>query len=145
MEGWTAWIDGGSRGNPGEAGYGARLQSADGEVVEELFGYLGEATNNVAEYSALIALLEHAVARGIDHLTILSDSQLLVRQLQGTYRVKNPALQDLHRRALALLARIDRHTLRHIPRAENKDADRLANRAMNLRASAGPHPPENDA
>ncbi|MBI4161951.1 MAG: ribonuclease HI family protein [Acidobacteria bacterium] len=137
-------MDGGSRGNPGEAGWGVSIQGPDGAVFEEMYGYLGEATNNVAEYSALIALLEHAVRRGVRDLTVLSDSELLVRQVNGEYRVKHPALQELHVRALDLLDRVGRARVRHVPREENRRADRLARRAMNLRRTSGPHPPEEE-
>lgn len=143
-DGWIAYIDGGSRGNPGEAGYGVSIQGPDGEVIEEIYGYLGKATNNVAEYAALIAMLEHADRRGIRDLTVHSDSQLLVRQVRGEYRVKNPVLQEMHARALALLERLGAVVILHIPREENRRADYLANRAMNLRRTVEPHPPDRD-
>jgi ribonuclease HI len=139
-----AWIDGGSRGNPGEAGFGVLLRGPGDDVGEELYGYLGETTNNVAEYSALIALLELAVERGIPRLTIHSDSQLLVRQLSGEYRVRNPVLRELHFRAMALMDRLGPVAIRHVPRERNRHADRLAQRAMNLRRSGGPQPAGED-
>ena len=140
---WRAHIDGGSRGNPGDAGYGVTLRDPRGRV-EEMYGFIGEATNNVAEYTALIVLLEHAVETGIGHLEVFSDSQLLVRQLNGQYRVKHPVMQRLHARAVALRERIGAVVIRHVPREENRRADRLAQRAMNLRRTVGPHPPEDD-
>jgi ribonuclease HI len=141
---WEAWIDGGSRGNPGEAGYGVYLRRPEDDTAEEIYGYIGEATNNVAEYAALIALLEHAIERGIPRLIIHSDSQLLVRQVNGEYKVKNPVLQEMHFRALALLDRLGPVKILHVGREENRRADRLANRAMNLRQSAGPLPAAED-
>lgn len=126
----TAYIDGGSRGNPGPAGYGVRFLDEDGQVVHELRESIGRATNNVAEYHGLIAALRHAAAAGHRALRIRSDSQLLVRQMIGEYRVKNPGLQPLHRQARTLAAGFDRVVFEYVPRAENTEADRLANEAM---------------
>ncbi len=128
-------VDGASRGNPGEAGFGIHAASTDGRTVAELYGYLGRATNNVAEYQALIHALRWALGRGSDRVEILSDSQLLVRQLEGRYRVKNPGLQPLFREASGLKARFERIAIRHVPREENREADALANRAVDERAS----------
>lgn len=125
----TANIDGGSRGNPGPAGYGARIEREDGSIVE-LKEALPLATNNVAEYSGLLAALRWAVANGISTLHIRSDSELLVKQMKGQYRVKNPGLQPLYEEACALVRRIGRVTFEHVRREFNKDADRLANEAM---------------
>jgi ribonuclease HI len=134
-------IDGGARGNPGPAGIGVLLEE-EGGTRDEFYAYLGSTTNNVAEYAALLVLLVRALRRGATELTIHSDSELLVKQLEGTYRVKNPRLQALHAAARGLLQRIPRVTLRHVPREENRDADRLANRAMDERDSSEPLPEE---
>jgi probable phosphoglycerate mutase len=137
----TAYIDGGSRGNPGPAGYGVHIVEDDGSVVEELHESVGTATNNVAEYRGLLAALAWAIDRGLTTLHVRSDSELLVKQLRGEYRVKNPNLQPLYADACALVRRIGRVTFEHVRREFNKDADRLANLAMDQAAlppSAGP-------
>jgi ribonuclease HI len=125
-----AYIDGGSRGNPGPAGYGVRIEADDGTLVQELHGALAVATNNVAEYHGLLAALAWAVDHGVAALQVRSDSELLVKQMAGTYRVKNAGLQPLHRQAGLLARRIGRLTFRHVRRELNRDADRLANLAM---------------
>lgn len=130
----TAYIDGGSRGNPGPAGWGVQVVGEDGAVVAELHGALAHATNNVAEYHGLLAALGWAVDHGLAALHVRSDSELLVKQLRGEYRVKNEGLQPLFRDARALVARIGRVTFEHVPRERNKDADRLANLAMDQAA-----------
>jgi ribonuclease HI len=132
----TAYIDGGSRGNPGPAGYGVQIVDGDGVVVAELHGSLAHSTNNVAEYNGLLAALAWAVDRGLASLHVRSDSELLVKQLRGQYRVKNPGLQPLFQDARALAARIGRVTFEHVRRELNKEADRLANLAMDEAASA---------
>lgn len=128
-------VDGASRGNPGEAGFGVHVSSPDGQTVAELYGYLGQATNNVAEYQAFIHALRWTVDQGGGPVEIFSDSQLLVRQLEGRYRVKNPGLQPLFRQASELMRQCDVVALRHVPREENREADALANRAVDERAS----------
>lgn len=128
-------VDGASRGNPGEAGFGVHVTAPDGTEVASLFGYLGTATNNVAEYQALIHGLRFALARGATSVEVLSDSELLVRQIEGRYRVKNPGLQPLHREAQSLLARFTSARVAHVPREQNRDADALANRAVDERGS----------
>jgi ribonuclease HI len=127
-------VDGGSRGNPGPAGYGVRIEQADGTIVE-LKEFLGAATNNVAEYNGLLAALRWASEHGISSLRIRSDSELLVKQMRGEYRVKNPGLQPLYEDARALVRRIGRVTFEHVRREFNKEADRLANEAMDEGAS----------
>ena len=134
----TANIDGGSRGNPGPAGYGVRIEQADGTIVE-LKEFLGSCTNNVAEYSGLLAALRWAAAHQVSQLRVKSDSELLVKQMRGEYRVKNPGLQPLYEEARSLIRRIGRVTFEHVRREFNKEADRLANEAMDegsLRAGA---------
>lgn len=122
--------DGGSRGNPGPAGAGAVLRQADGRVIKELYRFLGCATNNVAEYQALIMGLQAASECRPRTLGVKLDSELLVRQLQGRYQVKSPHLKPLHQQALNLLAGFKQVQVTHIPREQNHLADALANRAM---------------
>jgi ribonuclease HI len=128
-------IDGASRGNPGEAGFGVSVEDADGTPRAELYGYLGRASNNVAEYQALIHALRWARARGARKVRILSDSELVVRQVNGQYRVKHPDMVPLHREATTLLRQFDSATVAHVRREHNRDADRLANRALDEKAS----------
>jgi len=125
-----AYIDGGSRGNPGPAGFGVRIETPDEALVEELHESIGVATNNVAEYRGLLAALTWALEHGHRRLHVRSDSLLLVRQMRGEYRVKNPGLQALYRQARALADRFERVGFEHVPRHRNQDADRLANLAM---------------
>ena len=126
----TAYIDGGARGNPGPAGFGVRIEQADGTLVEELSEAIGHATNNVAEYRGLLAALEWAKAHGHGALHVRSDSLLLVQQMLGNFKVKNAGLQPLHARARLLAHEIGRVTFEHVGRAHNAHADRLANAAM---------------
>jgi probable phosphoglycerate mutase len=123
-------IDGGSRGNPGPAGYGVRFAAPDGSVVAEFSGAIGVATNNVAEYNGLLAALRYAKEHGYTNLTIRSDSLLLVCQMRGEYKVKNPGLQALHGEARRLVWELGRVRFEHVRREFNADADRLANEAM---------------
>lgn len=127
-----AWIDGAARGNPGEAGFGVHLE-LDG-TTEEILGFLGRTTNNVAEYAALLAVLTYARRRGIERLQVHSDSQLLVRQLEGRYKVKAPHLIPMFLKVLQLKRRIPELSVHHVRREQNQDADRLANRAIDERA-----------
>jgi ribonuclease HI len=127
-------IDGGSRGNPGPAGYGVRIERPDGTVIE-LKQSLSMATNNVAEYSGLVAALDWASDNGLDSLHIRSDSELLVKQMRGEYRVKNAGLLPLYERAKRLVREIGRVEFEHVRREFNKEADRLANEAMDEAAS----------
>ncbi|MHB8922580.1 MAG: Nif3-like dinuclear metal center hexameric protein [Thermoleophilia bacterium] len=124
------YVDGGSRGNPGPAGIGAVLMDAGGGTVEELASYIGEATNNVAEYQALIAGLEMTLDRGIRQLSVFSDSELIVRQVAGRYKVKNEGLRPYYLQAKTLLARFKEFELHSIPRESNAHADRLVNQAL---------------
>jgi ribonuclease HI len=128
-------VDGASRGNPGEAGFGVHVTAPDGSEVASLFGYLGTATNNVAEYQALLHGLRFALARGASSVEVFSDSELLVRQIEGRYRVKHPGLQPLHREAQSLLAHFAQSRVAHVPREKNREADALANRAVDERGS----------
>lgn len=124
------YADGAARGNPGPAGSGAALVAPDGTVIAELTRFLGHATNNVAEYTALIIGLEEAARLGIDHLDIRMDSLLVVQQMKGVWRIKHPGLKPLALQAGALLAGFPSRTIEHIPRERNGIADALANRAI---------------
>ena len=126
----VTYIDGGSRGNPGPAGYGVRIEDPAGKICAELKGFLGIATNNVAEYRGLIAALTYLVDAGHRQVLIKSDSQLLIRQMRGEYRVRHPALQRLHKEARALVECFEQISFEHVPRTSNTEADRLANLAM---------------
>jgi ribonuclease HI len=123
-------IAGGSRGNPGPAGYGVSVADEHGHIVDELSGFIGTATNNVAEYGGLLAALRYAVEKGLSSITIRSDSQLLVRQMLGEYKVKHPGLQPLYAEAKLLAHKIGRVKYVNVPRELNTKADALANRAM---------------
>jgi len=126
----VAFIDGGARGNPGPAGYGVLIQDEAGRKVAALSEYLGHQTNNFAEYQGLIAALEYTVNNGHKGLKVISDSELLVRQIKGIYKVNNAALRDLHARAKELIAKLDWFSIGHVLRGHNEGADRLANAAM---------------
>ncbi|MGH9567546.1 MAG: ribonuclease HI family protein [Candidatus Angelobacter sp.] len=125
-----AHSDGGARGNPGPAGYGVVIKDESGRKVAALSEYLGHQTNNFAEYQGLIAALEYALAHGPKALKLISDSELLVRQIKGIYKVKNLTLKDLHGRATELIAQMDWFSIDHALREHNQEADRLANEAM---------------
>lgn len=125
-----AHSDGGARGNPGPAGYGVVIKDESGRKVAALSEYLGHQTNNFAEYQGLIAALEYAIEHGPKALKLISDSELLVRQIKGIYKVKNATLQDLHGRAKELIAQLDWFSIGHALREHNQEADRLANEAM---------------
>jgi ribonuclease HI len=131
------YADGGSRGNPGPAGAGAYLEDEAGEAVARIYKYLGETTNNVAEYSALIFGLKEAQRQKADEVTVRMDSQLVVKQIGGEYRVKEPTLQKLHGQVMDLLGGFKRYHVEHIPREKNGKADELANLAMDKGPSKG--------
>jgi ribonuclease H / adenosylcobalamin/alpha-ribazole phosphatase len=122
--------DGGSRGNPGPAAYGYVLESEDGHVLDARGEAIGTATNNVAEYRGLIAGLESALERGVDELEVVSDSELLVKQMQGEYKVKNETLQALQQEAAGLADGLRRVTYTAVRRAHNELADSLVNEAL---------------
>ena len=124
------WTDGGARGNPGPAAYAYVLEAEDGTVLDARGEPIGIATNNVAEYSALVAGLRRAHELGVIEVELRSDSELMVKQMRGEYRVKNAGLQPLFERAKDLVRRIGRVQFEHVRREFNKDADRLANEAM---------------
>jgi probable phosphoglycerate mutase len=131
-----AYVDGGARGNPGPAGYGARIEAADGTLIEELHGSLGINTNNVAEYNGLLAALKWAVDHGEPDVEIRADSELLVKQMRGEYRVKHPGLQPLAARARLLIGQLGDVTFTHVRREFNKEADRLSNLGMDAAEEA---------
>ena len=126
------YADGGARGNPGPAGIGVVLKDANGEVVGEIAESIGEATNNVAEYSALIAGLELALAKGVTDLDVFLDSKLVVFQMKGEWKIKNDRLRTLAVRARSLLNRFPTNSIQHVGREHNSDADALANQGMDL-------------
>ena len=128
------FADGGSRGNPGPAASGAVLLDPSGELIEEVGAFLGVATNNVAEWTALVLGLEAAARRGIRRLRVRLDSELVVKQLRGEYRVKNEGLRPLHDRARGLLCNFAEVEIRHVPRKQNKLADALVNRVLDQEA-----------
>ena len=125
-----AHIDGGSRGNPGPAAYAVVVSAEDGTRLESLSKYLGHATNNVAEYEGLLAALSYALEHNHRRLKIITDSELMARQINGQYKVKNPNLEVLYDRARALIAQFETFRIEHVRREHNREADRLANEAM---------------
>jgi ribonuclease HI len=127
---YSAHIDGASRGNPGPASYAVVLRGPTGETLHEIGKYIGRVTNNIAEYYGLIAALDYASTHGIQSLRVRSDSELLVRQMQGRYKVKSPDLKPLHERATKLARALHTFRIEHVMREQNGDADRLANAAL---------------
>jgi len=127
---FTAHCDGGSRGNPGPSGYGAVIEDAQGRTVARLSEFVGRQTNNYAEYSGLLAVLEWALENGAKRLRVVSDSELMVKQMKGQYKVASPVLRPLWEEAKRLAGRLERFEMRHTLRGGNKEADRLANEAM---------------
>ena len=123
-------VDGGARGNPGPAAIGIVISTADGEIVEEHGERIGRATNNVAEYRALLRGIELAGALGGTELDLVGDSELVVKQMKGQYKVKDAAMRKLNAEAKAALRPFESWSIRHVRRAENADADRLVNQAL---------------
>jgi len=134
---YTANIDGGSRGNPGPASYGVLVRAPDGTTQFRIGKYLGRATNNVAEYYALIGALDYAQSQNISRLAVRSDSELLVRQMQGRYKVKSPDLRPLHERAQKMARALAHFEIAHVPREQNSEADELANLALDATGTVG--------
>ena len=126
----SAHCDGGARGNPGPAGFGVLIRDADGAMLAELSEFLGIQTNNFAEYSGLLAALDFALSHGHRRLRVVSDSELMVKQIQGSYKVKSPILRPLFDQARKKIAQLEAFEITHALRHKNKDADRLANQAM---------------
>ncbi|PYV03206.1 MAG: ribonuclease H [Acidobacteria bacterium] len=125
-----AHIDGGSRGNPGPAAYAVVLEAADGARLGSFSKFLGRATNNFAEYQGLLAALEYALAHGCRRLRVESDSELLVRQIQGRYKVRSQDLKPLYEQARRMIDRFQAFSIGHVPREQNREADRLVNKGL---------------
>jgi ribonuclease HI len=123
-------VDGGSRGNPGPAAIGVVVSTPDGDVIDEVAERIGVATNNVAEYQAVLRGIERASAHGASQLELINDSELVARQLTGAYKVKHPAMKPLYEQARAALRPFARWTIRNVPRAQNARADELVNAAL---------------
>ena len=126
----VANVDGGARGNPGPAGYGVVIEDEVGRPVAELSEYLGRQTNNYAEYSGLLSALNYTLRHGFKALKVVSDSELMVKQINGQYKVSSPSLKELHERAMKLIDQLDCFQISHVLREKNREADRLANLAM---------------
>ena len=126
----TIFTDGVARGNPGDGGFGVIIKGRDGNLLEEIGGYLGVTTNNFAEYSGLVAALKASLKYQTAHIEIYSDSQLVVRQLNGLYSVKSESLLPLHKEARRLMSLLGNVAVFYIPREKNKEADALANKAV---------------
>lgn len=131
----TVNVDGGARGNPGPAAIGVVLRDPDGEVLEERGERIGRATNNVAEYRALLAGIEMARAHGADDLELIGDSELVVRQVEGRYKVKDATMKELHAKVKRALSDFESWSIRHVRREGNADADRLVNQALDGEAA----------
>jgi ribonuclease HI len=138
---WIAHVDGGARGNPGPAGYGVTIDDASGKRLAELSEYLGHKTNNVAEYSGVVAALEYCLENGCKALQIVSDSELIVKQMNGVYKVKHQELKQFHERARQMAAKLEWFRIEHVLRERNQEADRLANAAMDRGMNRGPASP----
>src|SRR5690348_4180221 len=134
---FVANVDGASRGNPGPASYAVILRGPDGTIRFEAGKYIGRATNNVAEYYGLISALDYAASQGIERLLVRSDSELLVRQMEGRYKVKSPELRPLYERARKLAHGLAYFAIEHVPREQNREADELANIALDHTGSRG--------
>lgn len=132
-----AHIDGGARGNPGPAGYGVFIKDQSGKKVTALSEYLGHQTNNYAEYSGLLAALQYAIQNKYKALKVISDSELMVKQIRGQYKVRNATLLELHRRAQDLISKLEWFSIQHVLRAQNREADGLANAAMDKGTGRG--------
>ena len=126
----TVNVDGGARGNPGPAAIGIVVRDADGEVLAEVGETIGEATNNVAEYRALLRGIELAAEHGVEELELVGDSELVVRQVEGRYKVKNAGMKELHEEVKRALRGFHSWSIRHVRRENNADADRLVNQAL---------------
>jgi ribonuclease HI len=133
-----AYCDGGSRGNPGPAGYGVHIEDANGAAIRELSEYVGRKTNNVAEYSGLLAALQFALDSGYRRLKVISDSELMVKQIKGQYRVNSPELRPLYEEAKGRIRQLDSFQIQHVLREKNRHADRLANEAMDRGTGKSP-------
>jgi ribonuclease HI len=126
----VAYVDGGARGNPGPAGYGVVVEDEVGRPVAELGAFLGKQTNNYAEYAGLLAAVSYALRHGFTAMKVYSDSELMVKQINGEYKVSNPALKELHGKAIKMIEELEAFEINHVLREKNREADRLANLAM---------------
>jgi probable phosphoglycerate mutase len=126
----VAHIDGGSRGNPGPAAFGVAIKTAQGRSITAFARFIGETTNNFAEYQGLLAALDFALSHGYSRLRVVTDSELMARQISGRYKVRNPDLKPLYEKAQAMIARLESFSIRHVHREQNREADRLANQAL---------------
>lgn len=131
----TIFTDGVARGNPGEGGFGVIIKDTNGTIIEEVGGYIGVTTNNIAEYTALLTALKTALKYSDGKIIVYSDSELMVRQLNGIYKVKNEGLLPLYQEAKKLTSNFSDFIIEHIPREKNKEADSLANKAVNTKAT----------
>jgi len=143
----VAHIDGGSRGNPGPAAFGVAIKTPQGKSVTAFARYIGETTNNYAEYQGLLAALDYALSHGYARLRVQTDSELMARQISGRYKVRSPDLKPLHEKAQAMIARLESFSIQHVYRERNREADRLANQAMDdaergVGRQAPPPPPQ---
>lgn len=129
---YILYIDGASRGNPGPAGIGVVILDDKKKKIREMYKYIGLTTNNVAEYSALIHGLEETARLEADKVTVKMDSEFVVKQLSGEYRVKDPAIRTLFEKSLSILKNFKNFEIKHIDREKNREADKLANKAINL-------------
>jgi len=136
---YRIFSDGACRGNPGPSGIGAVIYDRHGKVVHEISGYIGETTNNVAEYEALLAALDYCVKKKLHPVEILADSQLMIRQLTGEYKVKHPNMKPLYQRVLGHLSQLTCLGFKHVPREENKEADKLANEGIDNHFASKKH------
>ncbi|HUU15077.1 MAG TPA: ribonuclease HI family protein [Terriglobia bacterium] len=144
--GIVLYIDGGSRGNPGPAAYAVVVKDAAGNPSTAFSKFLGPTTNNVAEYQGLLAGLDYALRHHHTKAKVFSDSELLVRQIQGRYKVKSPDLKPLHERARGMIARLEAFSIEHVRREQNREADRLVNQALDdADAGAGLRPAPTNA
>ena len=133
----VAHIDGASRGNPGPASYAVVMETAEGAPVAAFAKFLGEATNNFAEYQGLLAALDYALKQQYLRLHVLTDSELMACQISGSYKVRSPDLKPLHEKAQAMIARLESFSIRHVLREHNREADRLANQALDAAETGG--------
>jgi len=134
----TVNIDGGARGNPGPAAYGVVVRDAKGEIIDEIAEYLGIQTNNFAEYSGLLAALDYAIREKYASMKVRSDSELLVKQMKGQYRVKNPGLLELYERARGMVRRLEGFSIDHVLREYTSEADRMVSEVLDSRPGGRP-------
>lgn len=133
----VAHVDGGARGNPGPAGYGVVIEDEVGRPVAELSAYLGKQTNNYAEYAGLLAAVSYALRHGFKAMKVYSDSELMVKQINGQYKVQHPVLKELHGKAIKMVEDLEAFEINHVLREKNRNADRLANLAMDRGVKIG--------